>query len=183
MLACALTVSAIRPPAHATTRSLKKVNTTQAKPAQGNSSDQPVPVRTPFCDAYLPYQFEANVGRVIQQFPSPALKYPVDAQGLNDFLNNLNVNTFIDAFIQKQWSILYPVSPDGSLSDPGYPLLGDPQKHLYANGNDLSRILTRLSYNVDPALAPASLCLECAAVRSKKSPPDIGWAVEMDTTS
>jgi hypothetical protein len=174
LVACAVTVVAISTCADATTKKPKKVNTTQAKPAQGNSSDQPVPVNTPFCDAYLPYEFEANGGRVVQQFPSPALKYPIDAQGLQDFLSHASVDTFIDTFIRKKWSILDPVGRDGSLHDPGYPLLGDPQKHLYANGNDLSRILTRLSYNVVPALVPASLCLASPAGAPKGGSPDIG---------
>lgn len=176
LLACVVTVCAIATCARATTKKPKKISATQAKPAQGNSSDQPVPVSTPFCDAYLPYEFEANAngGRIVQQFPSPALTYPVTAQSLQDFLSHANVDTFIDSFIQKKWTTLDPVAPDGSLHDPGYPLLGDPQKHLYANGNDLSRILTRLSYNIDPTLVPASLCLGSPAVPSKGTHPDIG---------
>lgn len=152
----------------------KKVSTKQATPAQGNSSDQPVPVSTPFCDAYLPYQFDAGSGRIVQEFPPTALKYPVDSLGLQDFLNRADIDTFIDSFLQKKWSTLDPVSADGSLHDPGYPLLGNPQKHLYANGNDLSRILTRLSYSTDPRLVPASLCLGIPPTPSKGGHPDIG---------
>ena len=170
---CALAILGMSLCGHAASKK-QVVSKKQATPAQGNSSDQPVPVSTPFCDAYLPYEFEASGGQVVQQFPAPALKYPVNAQALQDFLSRADANTFIDAFVQKKWSTLDRVSPDGSLHDPGYPLLGDPRKHLYANGNDLSRILTRLSYNTDPALVPASLCLGSPAAASKGGPPDIG---------
>src|ERR1700722_19385883 len=120
----------------------KKKQAKPATPAQGNGSDQQLTVNNPFCDAYLPYEFQGGEKKIVQQFPD--LKYPLDAQTLQSFLDRTDIDTFLAGFLEKKWSITDPVAKDWSLHDPGYPLLGDPQRHLYSDGTDLSRILIRL---------------------------------------
>jgi hypothetical protein len=125
----------------------------QAVPAQGNKSEQAIEASAPLCDAYLPYKISGQT--ITQIFPSatPPETLPTDNE-INQFLNsNFNVAT--------------PISKDGSFVDPGYPILGNPDRHLYSNASDITRLLARLLYTVTPGTisatsetisSPVSLC-------------------------
>ena len=103
----------------------------QATPAQGDNSDQPVDVNTPYCDAYLPYTFVAKSKAITPVFPHVALPAAPSDDEINRFLDRRETTSD-------------PIFADGSFSDPGYPIFGNPKNKLYADGSDLSRLLKRL---------------------------------------
>lgn len=143
-------VSALIQLASAATPPQKQKVPQQASPAQGNKSEQSIEVSVPLCDAYLPYQIEGSTKKIAPIFPNanPPKSIPSDPD-INNFLNS-NAN------------IASPPTKNGSFTDPGYPILGIPQRHLYADGSDLSRLLTRLIYSSESpdVQPPVSLCSE-----------------------
>jgi hypothetical protein len=126
--ALVLHVSAATPPQ-------KQKAPKQASPAQGNKSEQSVEVSVPLCDAYLPYQINGATQEITPIFPNAAPP------------TSLPPDTEIDKFLNTNVNIASPLTKDGTFTDPGYPILGDPQRHLYADGSDLSRLLARLIYS------------------------------------
>jgi len=130
----------------------------EAAPAQGNKSGQPVDVSIPFCDAYLPY--EINGKNIAQVFPHA------------DLPNILPTGDEMNKFLNSGETIFSPISKDGSFVDPGYPILGNPDRHLYNDGTDITRLLARLIYSSDSEAAhpPVSLCKAGTASLENKIP-------------
>jgi hypothetical protein len=128
-----------------------------ATPAIGNAAGQSVDVNSPYCDAYAPYEISAltppdNTRHVT------SLLVPLKYNFVND-TKKPNDRNEVQAFLGKKLTMGSPVSKDGSFSDPGYPILGDPKQHLYADGTDVQRLLVRL-FAVDSSGKPltTSLC-------------------------
>src|SRR5215469_1388126 len=101
----------------------------QAPPAKGNTSNQPIAVDQPYCDAYLPYSFS---GKDIQPVITGKMLGTISDAVLSGFLS-LNE------------SMIDPIGVDGSFRDPGYPIFGDPNRKLASDGSDLVRVLKRLT--------------------------------------
>jgi hypothetical protein len=98
-----------------------------ATSAPGAKSNQTIQVNTPYCDAYLPY----------------------DYNGVNNSITNVLTSgqlpqSFPDDFFKETTTDSIP--PNGSLSDPGYPIFADPHGKFMENGSDLSRLVLRLTY-------------------------------------
>jgi hypothetical protein len=160
--------------------SAQKKNTQQATPSEGNKSDQTFDVVTPFCDSYLPYRVAIveHTQTVTQEFPT--LPLPVTADDLKKFLADINVNAFLSSFIQNGWTVSDPVKKDRSFVDPGYPILGNPNMHLYADGSDLGRLLFRLfAFASAGNQTPQPLCLahptQPASPQSEDADPNIQY--------
>jgi hypothetical protein len=108
-----------------------------ATPAEGDKTPQTVDVNNPYCDAYAPYTISGSLGaRHITPLLNP-LKFDFSSTNLND-------KEEIERFLNGHLKTGDPIKKDGSFSDPGYPLLGDPKQHLYADGTDMQRLLARL---------------------------------------
>jgi subtilisin family serine protease len=116
----------------------------QATPAKGDLSDQEIPINTPYCDAYLPYTFDPQL-QVRPLLPGAANNPDTSDASLN-------------AFLGKGYSISDSIGSDGGFADPGYPILGDPKRHLFSDGSDLTRLLMRLLPPTSGSSSPTPLC-------------------------
>lgn len=98
-----------------------------ATPAPSDKPTQTVVVNTPYCDAYLPYKYNGVNNSVTNVLTNgkPPDSFP------KDFFNETTTDS---------------ISANGTLSDPGYPMLADPHGKFMENGSDLTRLLIRLTY-------------------------------------
>jgi hypothetical protein len=117
----------------------------QVKPAQ--SLNQTIQVDKPYCDAYLPYTHNAN-GEI-----SP-------------ILNRNSSDDEVNAFLNRKLTNSDDIPKTGLFTDPGFPLLGNPQNHFYDDGSDLTRVITRLTYGNE-----TPLCMD--ATTSKETTKDV----------
>jgi hypothetical protein len=127
---------------------------TPATPAKGNTSNQPIDLNRPYCDAYLPYSFS---GKDIQ---------PIITSSMIKTISDASIVGFLD----QNESIADPISVDGSFKDPGYPVFGDPQRKFASDGSDLVRVLKRLT-GVDAAAGKGQTESLCTAEVPKSSTP------------
>jgi hypothetical protein len=130
----------------------------QAQPASGNTSNQPIDVNTPYCDAYLPYSFS---GKDIQPVITSSMVGTIPDPILGGFLG-LNETT-VD-----------PLGVNGNFKDPGYPIFGDPKRKLASDGSDLTRLLKRLT-GVDSAtgkIQTTPLCPQAVLASSASQKSD-----------
>jgi hypothetical protein len=108
----------------------------QAAAAQGNTAGQAIDVATPYCDVFYPYHYDLKSGKV------------------NGILSPTSNDTQKNTFLDLKQGTSDPIEADGSFTDPGYPILGDPEKHFYSDGSDLVRLIGRLSLPGPTAACP-----------------------------
>lgn len=118
----------------------------QASPSAGDLSNQEIQVNTPFCDAYAPYRIRRQ-GSTVEIEPLLTSSTPTDAE--------------VRTFLQAGHSTSEPINLSaGEFVDPGYPLLGDPKRHLFADSSDFIRLYTRLFSSATDGVKPQPLCLK-----------------------
>ena len=144
----------------------KKANpsgtTTQAKqatPVKGNTSNQPIDVNKPYCDAYLPYSFSGKNQDIQPIFTG-------------SMIGNIS-DPILSAFLGQNETTVDPISVDGSFKDPGYPIFGDAQRKLATDGSDLVRLLERLR-GIDSSTGKMQTTPLCPADSQTSSTPSQG---------
>jgi hypothetical protein len=111
-----------------------------------------IEVNSPYCDAYLPYTFHDN--SIEQRFPDTALAGTIPSDSyISAFLNLKEGKSTAEAIPRKG-------SKKGVIDDPGYPIFPDPQRKLFADGSDLTRLITRLTAvnKAKPTERPVPFC-------------------------
>jgi hypothetical protein len=143
--------------AYSATKKQASSSKKQASPSKGDLSDQQIQVSIPYCDAYFPYKIEHGSGPTqVKQLLS---KTPTEPE--------------LETFLANGYSTSDPINPpDSDFEDPGYPLLGDPSRHLYADASDFIRLYTRLLASEPSGAGPQGMCLQSTSKANDVPPND-----------
>jgi len=139
--------------AYSTNKKQASSSKKQASSSTGNLSDQQIPIDIPYCDSYWPYKIARVDGPTqVQSYFDQTVTTPQLASFLGSGYSTSDLIT----------------PPDGTFIDPGYPLFGAPERHLYADGSDFIRFYTRLLVSGPTSAGPQMLCPKTATGNDAK---------------